>query len=217
MLRESKLAWSQKIHVERLLVHPENRGKTGINPYNAQKTGALILKLGADMGELVKSTCFEISPDSAKMQEQLKFNSQLVEAASGLLAPVCGVERFLTVSSSHTAAFCRSVLHGCKSPNWSIDGKLHKAHYIVDPQFKVMLEEGWNRKVSSSAASERFPELPAIAAKALNAAHNVTSIVTELEVASRMPDHWEIDNGMPTNWGYIMDESKRSSILPALR
>jgi hypothetical protein len=207
VLRESKLAWSQKIHVEHLLVHPENRGKTGINPYNAHKTGALILKLGADMGELSKSTCFEVSANSAKHQEQLNFNIELTEAANGLLAPVSGVERFLTVSSSHTAAFCRAVLHGCSSPNNPIDGKLHKAHYVVDPQYKVMLEEGWSWKVISSVASERFPELPAFAAKALNAAHNVTSIVTELEVASRMPTHWEIENGMPTNWGYIQADS----------
>jgi hypothetical protein len=219
VLRDHKLAWVQKIHVEHMLVHPDNRAKTGINPYNAHKTGALILKLGADMGELVKSTCFEISGDSTKAQEQMKFNTQLAEAANGLLAPVSGVERFLSVSSSHTAAFCRAVLHGCKTPNFSLDGKLHKAQYASDAQFKLMLEDGWSWKVISSVASERFPELPAFAAKALNAAHNVTSIVTELEVASRMPDHWEIENGIPINWAYVMRDctSDNPSCEPYVR
>ena len=207
VLKENKLAWVQKIHVELMLVHPENRARTGINPHNAHKTGALILSMGADLAELGKSTCVEVSGKADIHDGQLKFNQQLVEASGELLAPVSCMERFLSVSSSHTAAFCRAVLHGCKTPNSSLDGKLNKAQYMCDAQFKLMLEDGWSWRVISSIASERFPELPGFAAKALNASHNVTSTVTELEVALRMTTHTEIEVGMPANWGYIMRDS----------
>ena len=45
-----------------MLVHPDNRGKLGVNPFNSHRTGAYIRKVGADLALLTKSTAFELQP-----------------------------------------------------------------------------------------------------------------------------------------------------------
>ena len=92
-----------------MLVHPRNRGGLGINAFNSHITGGKIVRVGADLDELRKATVIEMSHDESERELQFAFNKRLIARSKGLLAPVRGHERFLTVACSHTVVFCRVV------------------------------------------------------------------------------------------------------------
>ena len=99
-----------------LLVHPENRGKLPLNPYNCHGNGARIKKAGADPLLLNRSTCFEIHPTNPLKEQQMDFNRDVVARSNQTLAAVKGTERYLSVAGSHTAAFCKAVKNRCLAP-----------------------------------------------------------------------------------------------------
>lgn len=51
-----------------------------------------------------------------KNDQQLALNKTLVEQSGGLLAPLSGKERFVSVGTSHTCAFFRAAQANCKPP-----------------------------------------------------------------------------------------------------
>ena len=191
MLEDANFAYSQKISVEKLLVHPENRAQLGVNAHTARCTGGSVLRVGANFNELHKSTCFELSSNATARDQQLQFNQRLVDGSDGMLANVSGSERFLTVASSHTAAFCRACKAGCSTSIQSLaqDGKLCLAKVCHDSVFKSMVEEGWMWKVVSAQAADAIPGLAALAEKALNASNNVVNQCSEVEIGLRIAGH----------------------------
>ena len=80
-------------------------------------------------------------------EAQIQANKDLVARSNGMLAPVTGDELYLSVATGHAIAFCRASNAGCKTvlafimdKNGFIDiQKLKK-----QPDFKEMLEEGWD-------------------------------------------------------------------------
>jgi hypothetical protein len=70
-----------------VLCHPHNRGKLGINPFTAHRTGARIISVGCDKDELDKAVSIEISPHADSKKAQLDFNKALVDRSQGLMAP----------------------------------------------------------------------------------------------------------------------------------
>ena len=103
-----------------------------------------------------------------------------------MLAPANGGERFLSVGSGHTTAFCRAAKHGCKTEYALIrDGQ-----GVIDIQklkrqrdYKIMLEQGWSWRAIPSWVEIIFPKAPDVLQKALNSNHEVRTVSTELEVA----------------------------------
>jgi len=193
ILKGEQLAYvAPKIAPTDLLVHPDNRAKLGVNPHNAHRTGAYIKKMGADLDLLKKATAFEVCPYEPKKSEQLGFNRKLVAQSNGLLAPVSGTERFLTVGCGHTAAFCKAAMAGCTTPQQTLADKagcLNVQHLSRNDQsMAAMLSEGWAWTVVSWRCELAWPSLPDLAQRALNAANSVASQSTEMEIAASIAE-----------------------------
>ena len=91
---QEKIAYTvDEVHTDYFLVHPGNRSKLGINAFNSHRRGAYIIRLGADLQLLAKSTAFELSGLEPARSEQLGYNHTLVDKADGMLVPVVGKER----------------------------------------------------------------------------------------------------------------------------
>ncbi|CAE7030278.1 unnamed protein product [Symbiodinium sp. CCMP2592] len=190
------LAWKACIHPSMLLVHPLNRGGLGINGHSAHAKGASLLASGFDRKFLHSSTCFELAVDEKTRREQLQFNEAMVGQADGLLAAVSRSERFLTVSSGHVSQFAKAAWSSCRTPQPVLQdqgGCLNRESLSRDPEFKQMLDDGWNWLVVSSVAEHQWPDLPRLAEKALNASNTAFQSLLELEIALHME---ELSKGM---------------------
>jgi hypothetical protein len=180
------------IHPTYLMVHPENRSKLGVNPYNVHKVGSYIRKVGGDMKELANAVAFELSPKPAEKAKQVSFNKELMEHSAGMLAPLSGSERYLTVSCGHTSQFCRAVLAQCKTnqPNLQDKDGLLRVEHIAqdDPVLRTMVTKGWKWTILPFQAEEQWPGLPDLAQRALNASNSVANQASELEVASTIAE-----------------------------
>ena len=77
------------------------------SPHNAHKNGADIKSAGADLEQLSNAYCVELSESGARRDAHIAKNQALVQRAEGLLAPVTGVERFISVGCGHTSQFCK--------------------------------------------------------------------------------------------------------------
>ena len=102
-----------------MVVHPKNRGGLGLNAFNVDENGVVIMTIGCDADALRKSVCWEMPVDPEARAKVIKFNEKLIELSNGLLAQLTGSERYQTTSTSHTTAFCRAVKAGCKTPEKS--------------------------------------------------------------------------------------------------
>jgi hypothetical protein len=117
LLLEAKVGYYAELHVGTILVHPSNRGKTGLSHHNAHKNGLKIYNVGADLDLLKQACCQEMHPaGSSKHEEQVLGNKKLVDASNRMLAPVTGEERFVSLGTGHTTAFCRAANAGCPTP-----------------------------------------------------------------------------------------------------
>ena len=60
------VATEREINVAELFCHPENRGRTGLNPYNVHRNLRIIKCIGADLKQLIGAAVFELSTDPNK-------------------------------------------------------------------------------------------------------------------------------------------------------
>jgi hypothetical protein len=192
LLLAEKIAYEIELHPSMLLVHPENRAKLGVNPYNAHRVGAFIKSVGADLKQLSNAVAFELNPMDPARSQQIGFNRSLVDHAGGFLAPITGGERYLTVSCGHTAQWCKAVNARCKSPQQQLLGK---AGFMSpeelgkdDVSLMSMFSAGWLWTVVPWQAEMAWPGLPDLAQRALNASSSVASQCSELEVASSIAE-----------------------------
>ena len=189
-----------------VLVHPDNRSKLGVNAFNAHRNGAFIKRMGADLQELLKATAFEICGVEPKRTEQIEFNRRLVDAAAGMLAPINGAERYVSVGCGHTAAFVRAALASCVTPQPSIadgSGHLNVQHICKgDGKLKRMIERGWSWTILPWQVEMTWPMLPDLAQRALNASNSVASQSSELETAASIAEFAQLQgfSGNPIDW-----------------
>jgi hypothetical protein len=153
------LAMFEMIHPNQMLCHPSNRGKLGLNAAGSHRLVLRIKTVGGDKRELARATCFQLSTIPSKRDAQLLFNKSLVARADGLLAPVAGTERFLSVSCGHTASGCKAAIAGCRTDipklrdqSGNMDVKLIAG---ADKVLADMLTEGWKYLVVDSRVEER--------------------------------------------------------------
>ena len=142
---------------------------------------------------LTSSTCFEISKNPTRRSVQVDFNLELIKYASGLLAPPTGRERFLSVGSGHFVAGCRAINSGCRTPEARLAdeaGKINSARvWDKQPVFKQLCKIGWEWTAIPSEVEERWPNLPRMAQRALNATNSVSSDTSELETAKTIAQY----------------------------
>ncbi|CAK9093360.1 Uncharacterized protein SCF082_LOCUS43915 [Durusdinium trenchii] len=186
VLLSNKVAFKAKLPVTSLLVHPQNRGGSGLQPFGMHHKGAKIVQCGASLDQLIGSVCFEMHPSEEKRNKQIDFNQQLVASSNGLMSPILGGERYATVSSTHTSQFCKALLHGCKTPEESLQdshGNLSLEMLGKDSVLKEMATDGWEWIVIPWYVEDAFPKLPATIADALNSVNGIFEAQGELELA----------------------------------
>lgn len=99
------LAWKSTIAVS-MLVHPTNRSGLQLNPHEVHSKGVALLKTGLDLEKLRgQAVCTEISQGPATKQKQLAYNAH----GSTLLAKPGGMERYCSLSRSHTTQFLKEL------------------------------------------------------------------------------------------------------------
>lgn len=157
-----------------------------INGFNARATGSKVAKVGANMEELHGAVCIEMSPFSMQQQQQLEANIKLAAGSKDMIPAPSGKEEFLTLGTSHMCMFIRCAKAGLKSCFKNIsaaDGSISMEILATDPDFKKMLDEGWDWVVLPWQVEAAWPTLPEFAQRALNASNAVASDATEWEVA----------------------------------
>ncbi|CAL1135362.1 unnamed protein product [Cladocopium goreaui] len=178
------LIYSSKLAPAAFLCHPQNRGSSMVNAYNAHRKGHDILQAGVK-AELLppNSLALEVATDSKLKESQFKLNRKMVAGSNGLLAPIRGDERFLTLANSHFVQWARAMDNGCKGPDGNI--------LIVSSDMKPLLKEGWSWRIISGEAEKLWPQLPAFAAMAMNS-HNTNQITSNgLECMMQLADLYQ--------------------------
>lgn len=214
LLQEAKIAYEvDEVNPTLLLVHPDNRSKLGVNAFNAHRVGAYIKRVGADPQELKKATAFELCPLEPKRSQQIEFNRVLVDRSSGMLAPLSGGERYLSVGCGHTGQFAKAAGASCPTPQSSIadaSGCLNVQHLSKDdPKLHVMLTRGWSWTILPWQCEHTWPQLPDLAQRALNASNSVASQASELETASTIAEFAQLQ-GSNINWDQCVQAAAAS-------
>ena len=205
-LQNKRIGYKMILHTDLLLVHPENRGRLGINAHNSHRNLATIVKIGGDRSLLTMSIAFEMSPDIAEKAEQIAFNQRLIDGSKGMLASIKGGERFLSVGASHTVGWCRSANSGCKTNEKTImvidgpiDGCIDVDRIKKDAEIRFMLEEGWEWFIIPWQVAKEWPMLTHILQKACNSHNTVPCTSTELEVACSIAEYAELEQSQVDN------------------
>ncbi|CAE7681438.1 unnamed protein product [Symbiodinium sp. KB8] len=179
LLKEHALAYSMMLTPGDMLVHPHNRGGAMLSPLDVHDKGQKIVDLGFRRSLLTDSLAFELSPLEEKRREQVEANHDLSNKSGGLLAPVSGSERFMTVSSSHTTAFLKACMAKCKKPGGGCLG-------LEDEAMRDACKTGWPWLVVSWKAEHLVPGLPAFMQMVLNSVHSVGLGIQEMEAAQQV-------------------------------
>ena len=145
LLAEAKITYIAKLKPQLMLVHPKNREGCGLNPSDAHENLEVISEIGGDPDAVRHATCIEMNNTMKSFQVQ--FNEVLIERSEGLLAPVNGTERFLSLSCSHMAAGCRAAAAGCRAHCESMadaSGDISMQTLIEgDTALKALMGDGW--------------------------------------------------------------------------
>ena len=130
-LEKDKLLEPTHLSVEQILVHPQNRGNSGLNPWSVHALGAAVHKTGAKIPE---SVAIELSPHEEIKKMQIAFNEKLVERADGKLTKVNGNERVMSIGGSHLAAFCKAANKSCTTPQPSLQDEDEDEDAIIEDE-----------------------------------------------------------------------------------
>ena len=112
---KNNLMYKDVLHSKFVLCHPKNRGSLGLNPYNCHLNLASVYRVGANPAELHGAVAIEISAKRGAKECEIRSNEQFVRLAGGLLAPLSGAERVLSVGCGHMAGACRAANAACRT------------------------------------------------------------------------------------------------------
>ncbi len=214
ILFEYRIPYKRMVKLCELLVHPKNRGGLGLNAHDAHEILAKVKRVGADLEHLRKACAFEMSPLGVVRQSQIDFNKKLVASSQGLLAPVTGEERLLTVACSHFSAGCRAAVAGCKTNEQSLQGPDNTINLQAlctgdkNKVFTEIIANGFEFLIIPATVEQEFgPPIADLAQKALNTEHGTFSQANELQVMSSMALAAESAGGAP-DWQSVINQAK---------
>lgn len=184
VLKQHKMLYTQVISPSDLVTHPANRQGLKLSGPQVHALGVRIKKAGASLSKLCDATCFELPTSSFVREGVLEWNKEARAASNGMLPRVLGTERYATVSSSHTAAFCKAVEQQCVTNEVDLGG-----HGVLtmadvagsDDVLETMLTTGWQWQIIPYQIEEKHDFLPRLASLALNCANTIGSGASELE------------------------------------
>ena len=175
----------EDVHCKYFMTHKENRGKLLLSPHNAHKNAAGIHSTGAQLDVLTNAWCTELPSQGNLRSEQIEKNKSLIERSGGMLAELNGEERYCTLGTGHTTAFCKlAAIGGITSEKilqCADSNKIDVQKICQNKNFDKMIKVGWKWKVVPALVDEAFPKFARIAQKALNTRNHVASQVSELE------------------------------------
>jgi hypothetical protein len=181
LLLKHKVAYTlESVRCDEFVVHPANRGGLGINPHECHRIGQSIKRTGADLSLLSKAVAFELPNFEPQLEPVLDFNKNLVALSKGLLGPVSGNERYMTVSCGHTTQFIKALLSRCVTTDGSTLGPEFAGSDLI---FQQMIKKGWSWTILPYTVQTKYPKLPFLAQQALNSTNNSSNQISELEAA----------------------------------
>ena len=208
ILLEAKLAYKQVFPPYLFMVHPLNRGGTGVNPFSCHRKGGAIVAAGADLHQLGGAVAFELATDEALRHKQLEFNIAQAASSQGVMPPPSGKERFLTTSKSHTVMFCKALAQGCKTcvEHLKGPGGCLGSHLMNhDKQLQQMIDIGWEWTIVQSKVAEKWPGLPTLAESAGNSSNSVYEMQNEVQLMSAISLAYQ-HHGGKADWPKLAEE-----------
>ena len=186
VLLKHGLAYEHCAKPSGMLVHPSNRSGQGLGHWDVWSKGSKLWQVGVRKQLLASSYAFELSMHPPTRASQIDANAKLVAQSGGLLAPLNGKERFLTVSSSHTSAWLKALDSGLTGPP-EFQVQL-KAGDLQSDSVYDLLQNGWEWVIISSLVEKQWKEMPAFLAMALNASNANQKQMSEVECASALAE-----------------------------
>ena len=185
-LRKHNLVYTvEKANPKFFLTHFSNRGGLLLSPHNVHRNAGRIHKCGADIRQLNNAFCIELATNGKVREEHLKKNEMLILRSGGLLAPINGLERFVSLGAGHTVAFCKLAgVSGRTSEKelQCVDSDTIDVQKLCrNKEFEIMVVEGWTWECVPSIIDELFPAFAIIAQRALNTQNHISTEVGELE------------------------------------
>ena len=190
VLLESGYAYRQEVAPEHFAAHPLNRGGTGVNGCNMHAKGSMIFSTGADIAQLGGATAFEVN--TSRKKDQIEFTMNLATQSGGLIAKPSGMERFMTVSKSHTTQFCKAIKANCMTPQASLaggDGCLGSHLSVKDEALSTMVNIGWEWAIIQACVEGEFPTLRSLVESARNASNATYEPQNEIQLMAAIIGH----------------------------
>ena len=191
---------------DKLLPHPQNRGKRMLVAAELHLKCANIVAAGPKMERIGKSIAFELPNEPVRSQYLAKID-HLVENAQGMLSSVNGTEVGLTVGSTHTAALCRVSLDQCITDHPKLANSMGKCHSpeAFPGDFKHMCYKGWEWVKFRRDVEEAFPALPGLLSTWLNNVHASGSKPQEIECLRSLGSYMDMGFSKTDAINTVMD------------
>ena len=180
LLKAKGHLYQQVLQPHLLTVHPQNRSGLMLNSLDMHEKGLMALKVGWQEAKVAESYCFEVNP--SKKEQQLDATRKLVAGSEQKLAPVNGLERYMTVSCSHMSQFAKAAGCGqCCSPLEELQ------------PFTV-------ERLTSNYQDEQFQKMvkEQMLQAALNTGNHISKVATEVELAMSLVYLYKTHGSMET-------------------
>ena len=184
---EAGLAVKRNIMPRNTGIHPENRGKTGVDPFNAQRLTLKISMQGYSETKLESPMGFEKAAAGPVHDYQEAFNEKNFAEGNGYIRyiPFREIE-YLPVTCSHTHATV-NIVEGCGpglDPALCNDAGMIDKNKVLDlcPSWEKPMKEGIPCTVFKRELDVACPELAPFLSKAGNQTHGVHIKETKVQL-----------------------------------
>jgi hypothetical protein len=176
-------------HTDLFLCSSVNRQRQMLFPMKTQLNLEKIVASGADRKELTNAYALELPTDPTMLEIEMEANRNMIKRSQGVLCPILGTERYLTVGAGHSTASIRSSNHKMKAVVQSLAGSDGTLNLTMarqkDPELEAMHAVGWHFKIIKAGAVEVWDKLAEMCEKAQNTQNNIGVPPTEIEIALR--------------------------------
>lgn len=189
ILQSHGLLVKQTLAPDQVGAHPSNRDGLGLSAQDVMDLISAIVEVGFD-GNIPNPVAIEVSASDAKIHQ---FNQGLADQSNGILpAFKANIMKAASISSSHTNAAMRCLLHGSPGCEAMHDGLLIDGRFSLellgrkDPVFKSACETGLSWRIISHVVVSEFPKVPGLLQSALNASGHLGKPEHEVQVLRRI-------------------------------
>ena len=184
--KSHSIGYEERVDPELMLVHGANRAEFMLNHNDCHERGDAIVDAGVK--QPVGGMAYEICPiiGDPLREFHLRRNAEIIERSGGMLAPISGKERFLTIATSNCGQFGKAAKAGCTTnqPNLADkSGNLSVSYLTNKDQGFTEYFKGWNIFVLPWTAELAWPMGPHIFQQAQNSDNAVGKSMGELETA----------------------------------